>query len=68
MSTLSVMRSVQAPMPARSAAAASRAAFSALLLRDLTVLRKNLGFFIARTLIQPFLLGFVFLYVFPQIS
>jgi ABC-2 type transport system permease protein len=52
----------------RSAAAASRAAFNALLLRDLTVLRKNLGIFIARTLIQPFLLVFVFLYVFPQIG
>jgi ABC-2 type transport system permease protein len=52
----------------RSATAASRAAFNALLLRDLTVLRKNLGIFIARTLIQPFLLVFVFLYVFPQIG
>jgi ABC-2 type transport system permease protein len=53
---------------ARSPAAASRAAFAALLLRDLTVLKKNLGIFIARTLIQPFLLVFVFLYVFPQIG
>jgi len=52
----------------RSAAAVSRAAFGALLLRDLTVLRKSLGIFIARTLIQPFLLVFVFLYVFPQIG
>jgi ABC-2 type transport system permease protein len=48
--------------------AASRSAFGALLLRDLTVLRKGLGFFVARTLIQPFLLVFVFLYVFPQIG
>jgi ABC-2 type transport system permease protein len=55
-------------VPARSAAAASRAAFAALLLRDLTVLRKNLGIFIMRTLIQPFLLVFVFLYVFPKIG
>jgi ABC-2 type transport system permease protein len=54
--------------PILSAAAVSRAAFSALLLRDLTVLKKNLGVFIARTLIQPFLLVFVFLYVFPQIG
>jgi ABC-2 type transport system permease protein len=60
--------SVQTPNAARSAGAASRAAFNALLLRDLTVLRKNLGVFIARTLIQPFLLVFVFLYVFPQIG
>jgi ABC-2 type transport system permease protein len=51
-----------------SAGAISRAAFSALLLRDLTVLKKNIGVFIARTLIQPFLLVFVFLYVFPQIG
>ncbi len=48
--------------------AASRAAFNALLLRDFTVLRKNLAFFIARTLVQPFLLVFVFLFVFPQIG
>jgi len=47
---------------------ASRAAFAALLLRDLNVLRKNFGIFAARTLIQPFLLVFVFLYVFPQIG
>lgn len=52
----------------RSEASASRIAFGALLLRDLTVLRKNLGEFIPRTLIQPFLLVFVFLYVFPQIG
>src|SRR5271157_2791014 len=52
----------------RSTAAASRTAFSALLLRDLTVLRKGLGIFILRTLIQPFLLVFVFLYVFPKIG
>ena len=68
MSTMTATPSVQPPKPARSAAAASRAAFNALLLRDLTVLRKNLGVFIARTLIQPFLLVFVFLYVFPQIG
>jgi ABC-2 type transport system permease protein len=52
----------------RSASAASRTAFGALLLRDLTVLKKSLGIFIARTLVQPFLLVFVFLYVFPQIG
>jgi ABC-2 type transport system permease protein len=68
MSTMTAMPSVQAPRSARSAAAASRAAFNALLLRDLTVLKKNLGVFIARTVIQPFLLVFVFLYVFPQIG
>jgi ABC-2 type transport system permease protein len=68
MSTTTAISSVQAPKPARSTAVASRAAFNALLLRDLTVLKKNLGVFAARTLIQPFLLVFVFLYVFPQIG
>jgi len=52
----------------RSAAAASRTAFKALLLRDLAVLWKNLGEFVGRTVIQPFLLVFVFLYVFPKIG
>ena len=46
----------------RSAARASRSAFAALLLRDLRVLIKNLKEFIPRTVIQPFLLVFVFLY------
>ena len=54
--------------PIRSAQAASRAAFAALLLRDLAVLRKHLVEFVLRTLIQPFLLVFVFLYVFPEIG
>ena len=52
----------------RSAAAASRTAFVALLLRDLTVLRKSLKEFIPRTILQPFLLVFVFTYVFPTIG
>ena len=55
-------------LPLKSASRASRSAFGALLLRDLNVLRKNFGIFAARTLIQPFLLVFVFLYVFPQIG
>jgi len=54
--------------PTRSTFAASRAALGALILRDLIVLRKNFGAFVARTLIQPFLLVFVFLYVFPTIG
>jgi ABC-2 type transport system permease protein len=54
--------------PARSAANASRLALWALILRDLTVLRKNLIEFVIRTLVQPFLLCFVFLYVFPKIG
>jgi ABC-2 type transport system permease protein len=52
----------------RPAAVASRQALGALLLRDLTVLRKNIGEFVTRTLVQPFLLVFVFLYVFPTIG
>jgi ABC-2 type transport system permease protein len=52
----------------RSAFASSRTAMAALLKRDLLVLRKNFGEFVARTLIQPFLLVFVFLYVFPTIG
>jgi ABC-2 type transport system permease protein len=54
--------------PLRSTASASRSALGALLLRDLTVLRKHLVEFVLRTIIQPFLLVFVFLYVFPQIG
>ncbi|MGA2294809.1 MAG: ABC transporter permease [Acidimicrobiales bacterium] len=54
--------------PRRSAYAASRAALAALLLRDVTVLRKDLGVFVLRTVIQPFLLCFVFLFIFPKIG
>jgi ABC-2 type transport system permease protein len=54
--------------PTRSMFAASRAALWALILRDLTVLRKHFAEFVVRTLIQPFLLVFVFLYVFPTIG
>ena len=45
-----------------------RSAFKALLLRDAYVLRKNLKEFLPRTLIQPFLLVFVFTYVLPKIG
>jgi ABC-2 type transport system permease protein len=54
--------------PLRSASAASRSALYALLLRDLVVVRKHVVEFVARTVIQPLLLVFVFLYVFPQIG
>ena len=43
-------------------------AFLALLLRDLTVLRKEFGQFLARTIMQPLLFVFVFAYVFPKIG
>ena len=52
----------------RPAGAAARSAFAALLLRDLTVLRKNLKEFIPRTIMQPLLLMFIFTYVFPKIG
>ena len=57
-----------AATPTRSMLAASRSALRALFLRDLLVLRKNIGEFVIRTLVQPFLLVFVFLYVFPSIG
>jgi ABC-2 type transport system permease protein len=54
--------------PTRSTFAASRSALLALVLRDLVVLKKNFAEFVIRTLVQPFLLVFVFLYVFPTIG
>ncbi len=54
--------------PTRSVVAASTTALKALMLRDLTVLRKTFREFVLRTVIQPFLLCFVFLYVFPKIG
>jgi ABC-2 type transport system permease protein len=54
--------------PQRSALAASRIALRALILRDLVVVRKHVIEFVIRTLVQPFLLCFVFLYVFPKIG
>jgi ABC-2 type transport system permease protein len=54
--------------PTRSVASASRVALGALLLRDLAVLSKHPWEFVLRTVIQPFLLCFVFLYVFPKIG
>jgi ABC-2 type transport system permease protein len=52
----------------RTAFAASRTALGALLLRDLVVLRKSIWEFVLRTVIQPFLMCFVFLFVFPTIG
>ncbi|MGP8058321.1 MAG: ABC transporter permease [Acidimicrobiales bacterium] len=54
--------------PTRSAVGASWVALGALMLRDLVVLKKHTGEFVIRTLVQPFLLCFVFLYVFPKIG
>ena len=54
--------------PLRPTRAAATTAFKALLLRDLTVQRKNLKEFIPRTILQPFLLVFVFTDVLPKIG
>ncbi len=52
----------------RSTWSAGRSALVALLLRDFTVIKKDIKLFFLRTVIQPFLLCFVFLYVFPKIG
>ena len=54
--------------PTRSATSASRTSLRALIQRDLVVLWKHKIEFTVRTLVQPFLLCFVFLYVFPKIG
>jgi ABC-2 type transport system permease protein len=54
--------------PRRTAFSASRAALGALLLRDVAVLWKDVIIFVLRTVIQPFLLCFVFLFIFPKIG
>lgn len=54
--------------PTRSTFDAGRIALGALILRDVVVLRKNLVEFVVRVLVQPLLLCFVFLYVFPKIG
>ena len=55
-------------MAVRPAGAAYRAAFVGLLARDVHLLRKGFGMFVARTIMQPLLLVFVFTYVFPKIG
>jgi len=54
--------------PERTVLAASRSALAALIRRDLLVLKKNFGEFLGRTIMQPLLLVFIFLYVFPTIG
>jgi ABC-2 type transport system permease protein len=68
MTTVTVPYAPATLAPARKPVAASRVAFRALILRDLVVLRKTLKEFIPRTILQPFLLVFVFTYVFPKIG
>lgn len=57
-----------ATAPVTSVRRSSARAFWALTLRDITVLRKQFGPFLMRTLIQPVLFVFVFAYVFPRIG
>ncbi|CAN5196344.1 ABC transporter permease [soil metagenome] len=52
----------------RSTRAASWAAFRAMLLRDFTVLDKQLAQFVSATVMQPLMLVFVLTYVFPKIG
>jgi ABC-2 type transport system permease protein len=68
MTTVTVPNVPIAVEPARKPVAAARVAFRALILRDLVVLRKTLREFVPRTILQPFLLVFVFTYVFPKIG
>jgi ABC-2 type transport system permease protein len=51
-----------------STRSATAAAFRALLLRDLTVLDRDLKEFLLNTLMQPVMLVFIFAYVFPKIG
>jgi ABC-2 type transport system permease protein len=67
-SPAAVPRTPRAIAPTRSVLAASWTALGALMLRDLVVLRKHLWEVVLRTIMQPFLLCFVFLYVFPKIG
>ena len=66
-STTEVRHHISA-VPSRTKMAASRTALWALIVRDLVVMKKNFGEFVGRVVIQPFLLVFVFLYVFPRIG
>ncbi len=56
------------PASAPSSRAPRRTVFSALLLRDLTVLDRDLKEFLPNTLMQPVVLVFVLTYVFPEIG
>ena len=57
-----------ATAPEAAARPGTRSAFVGLLSRDLAVLRRNVGEFVGRTAVQPFLFVFVFTYVFPKIG
>jgi ABC-2 type transport system permease protein len=64
-----VATTARTALPGRGTSRSTPAiAFGALLLRDLSVLRKEFVQFIARTVMQPLLFVFVFAYVFPKIG
>jgi ABC-2 type transport system permease protein len=64
-----VATTARTALPGRGTSKSTPAiAFGALLLRDLSVLRKEFVQFIARTVMQPLLFVFVFAYVFPKIG
>ncbi len=68
---MSTLTETQGTVPAGAdgaPTATAMAAFMALLARDITVLRKEFKMFLARTVMQPLLLVFVFTYVFPKIG
>jgi ABC-2 type transport system permease protein len=67
MTTIDVSPSSEAAFESASRAS-GMSAFRALLARDAYVLAHNLKEFLPRTLIQPFLLVFVFTYVLPEIG
>ncbi|HET9051196.1 MAG TPA: ABC transporter permease [Candidatus Dormibacteraeota bacterium] len=54
--------------PVRSPRSATLAAFRGMVIRDLTVLDKNLQRFLPSAIMQPVLLVFVFTYLFPVIG
>jgi ABC-2 type transport system permease protein len=65
---MTVAPAMAADAPADASVRPGWSAFRALLLRDLTVLDKDLKEFLPNTLIQPAMLVFVFTYVFPRIG
>ena len=64
--TSAAMPASLAPLPQPNTSTVST--FMTMLLRDLTVLRRNLREFLPRTILQPLMLVFVFTYVFPKIG
>ncbi len=62
------MSTVATTPPGAAPRASGWATFLALLARDVRVLRRELGQFVMRTVMQPLLFVFVFAYVFPKIG